>query len=343
MIKKLLITILFLAITVKLTFYLYLSNFQEYYCTANIMRWLFLKEIKEGKISIKKSKILFLGDSRLNTGVKNENIKNSYMLASGGATSIEMYYLLNSLLRTNYTPDTLFLSLSPRSFVEAFAFWDLSVKNEFFKVNEIDSVLKYSEILDNNILLKTGMPDIADPGIKQEYKRIYLSPELNYLTYKYKYIGHYQADVKYNIMNFSNAKYKTAKTEMMKLKGRRVYRTLKDSCSELNFETGLSEFIVNPLLDFYFREILDLCREKDMYLIFDFLPMNISSEKKLSEDFITDYKRYIHLISREYPEFSVTDTMYFYSDSLFGDPSHLNTRGMNKFTEYIEGKYFVGF
>ncbi len=340
MIRKLIITISFLLISVKLTLFLYLSNFQEYYCSENSMRWLFLKEIKENKIPVKEARILFLGDSRLNTGIKNEEIKNSYMLASGGATSIEMYYLLRNFIKNQYKPDTVFLSLSPRSFVEAFAFWNLSTKNEFFKDNEMDSILKYSEILDNNDLLTTKMHDIADPGMESEYGKIFQSPRIYYLSYKWKYIGHYQPDMRRNIMSFSNRKYKALKGEMMSLNGRREYKTLKDSCSELNFETGLSVFRVNPLLDHYFKKILKLCKEEGIFVIFDFMPMNESSENSLKESFIADYEKYIESISKEFDGFSFSDTMYFYKDYFFGDPSHLNEKGMLEFTEYIKNRYF---
>ena len=70
------------------------------------------------------------------------------------------------------------------------------------------------------------------------------------------------------------------------------------------------------------------------------MPMNESSHKKLSDTMLFEYKNYITTLSKQYPQFDINDSLYFYEDKYFGDASHLNYKGEKIFTDYILTRYF---
>ena len=43
--------------------------------------------------------------------------------------------------------------------------------------------------------------------------------------------------------------------------------------------------------------------------------------------------------SKKYPNFEFQRALYFYSDSCFGDSSHLNAHGARQFTAWLSGNY----
>ena len=290
-----------------------------YYNRATNTRWYFIKQILEKKIEIPRADILFLGESRVNAAVDFNKIPNSYSFASGGATPIEMYYILKKYTENYPVPDTLFFSVSPRFLSETFAFYEFAVRNDLFCCKDFWEICLH---LNNN----------------EQTLRKY--PKLNFLLYKLNYIEYYQSDVMYNYAFSGLNTNKKQISEMVKMKGGRYHPNLKDSNSLLNIETNYDHFTPAPILTVYFNLIFSFCKEKNIHLIFAFVPMNESSFKELKPAFMKEYKSYIRAFSEKYPEFQISDSIYSYPDVYFGDESHLNLRGKIKYTEYLKKTYF---
>jgi len=312
--------IVFLTVLYIITF-LYITFFPMYYNSINHIRWYYFKQVLDNRIKIEKSKILFLGDSRLETNVDVKKIPNAWTFATGGSSPIEMYYCLANY-RANYSnPDTVFISFSPRTFIQAYSFWGYAIRNNYFRDVE------FREICDN---LQQFPSDTVLGN----------SPYLNYLIYKLNFIKYHQGDLYENHIFMAKKENEQAIANFQSQKGAWIYPGLKEECSELNYETNLKSFEPSSLLNLYFMMILDLCKKENIQVIFDFMPMNESSFQKLNQNFISGYKRYINEISTKFPEFTFTDTVYCYPDRYFGDASHLNSKGKEIFTEYVVAKYF---
>lgn len=290
-----------------------------YYNRPTNTRWYFIKQILEKKIEIPRADILFLGESRVNAAVDFNQISNSFSFASGGATTIEMFYILKKYTENYPVPDTVFFSVSPRFLSETFAFYEFAVRNNLFDYKDFKQICS---LLTNN----------------EHTLRKY--PELNFFLYKLNYLEYYQSDVIYNYVFSGLKKNKELIAEMIEMKGGRHHPNLKDSCSELNYETNYEHFTTAPVLTKYMNLILSLCEEKNIHLIFDFVPMNESSYKELKPAFIKEYSSYIRAISEKYPEFQISDSIYSWADVYFGDESHLNMKGKIKYTKYLKKTYF---
>jgi len=292
-----------------------------HYNSVDNTRWYYFKQIFENKIEIEKSNILFLGDSRVNTNINIKKISNAWSFAAGGSSPIEMYYALTNYIQTYSKPDTIFVSFSPRTFIEAYSFWGYAIRNNYFSHNQ------FSEI---HSKLKQFPSDTVLGSF----------PYLHYLLYQLNYIEYYQTDLYKNHVFLAKQKNEQIIHHFQLEKGVWVYPGLKDGCSELNYESKLKSFKVSALLNLYFLKLMGLCQKENIYLIFDFMPMNESSYQSLDKNFILEYKKYIKSIENKYPDFAISDTVYYYKDKYFGDNSHLNEKGKQIFTNYVQHKYF---
>lgn len=320
--KKLILRIIYIIIPLYILWFLYIEFMPMYYNRPTNTRWYFIKKVLDKTYKIPESNIIFLGESRVNAGIDFTKIPGSFSFASGGSTPVEMYYVLEKYLENYSKPDMVFLSISPRFLTETFAFWPYAVRNDLFTYSD------FRDITDHLI-----------PGDTIIGKH----PKAKFLLHKLNYIEYYQSDVFYNYMFGGHKENRILINEMLSMNGGRPHPGLKDSCSDLNYETRYNEFQVSKLSDFYLREIFKLCKENNTRLIYDFIPMNESSYKALKKGFITSYKSYIKNLSDEYPQFDISDTLYYYPDSYFGDESHLNYRGKEKFTNYLSNKHFYLF
>ncbi|MCF6184551.1 MAG: DUF1574 domain-containing protein [Bacteroidales bacterium] len=296
---------IFLLLPIYAVWVLYIEFMPMYYNRPTNTRWYFLKESLSGKYKIPEANKIFLGESRLNAGIDFTKIDSSYSFASGGSSPVEMYYIFKKYLQKHRKPDTVFLSISPRFFSEIFAFWHYAVRNNVIDYSDFKEIISLKEKND------TVLGGFCIP---------------NFFLYKADYLGYYQDDVLYNYVFTGYAKNEKMIAEMQKMCGARPHPGLKDSCSVLNYETKYKHFLPSPLLETYFNKILNLCRKENIKLIFFSMPMNESSFKKLTPDFISEYEIFINRSKKHFPEFEISDSLYFYADKFFGDASHLNKK-----------------
>ncbi|MCF6366733.1 MAG: hypothetical protein L3J35_11080 [Bacteroidales bacterium] len=301
-----------LIIPVYLLWFLYIELMPEYYNRPTNTRWHFIKESLKKKHIIPDSEIIFLGESRVNAGIDFTQIPNSYSFASGGATTIEMYYILEKYCKNYQKPETVYLSISPRFLTEVFAF--------------------YPYVVRNNLLNYSDMKEICS-ALQKNDTTLGSFPKIKFLLNKVDYIEYYQSDVLYNNVFGGHKENLKLINEMIKRKGGRPHPGLKDSCSALNYETKYNHFKPAVILTVYFKKILEFCKNKNIKLSFFFMPMNESSYRVLNSKFKKEYKEYISKFQKQYPEFNISDSVYFYPDTLFGDESHLNLKGKQIFTE----------
>jgi len=310
--KNFIIKFTLILISVYITVFLYIEFFPEYYNNVNNTRWQITKNTLNKNIDISDTtiNILFIGDSRLNAGIDLSQIPNSWSFAMGGATPVEMYFVLEKYLQKYEKLDTIFLSISPRFLSEILAFWDYAVRNNFITTDNFIEIQKH-----NN-------------------KNLGFCPKGKFLLYKLNFINFYQSDFFTNRIFLAKAKNEQMLKYVLNHNGQRLHQGLQDSCSEQNYETNFTNFAPPQLFDYYFNKIFETCQQKNIYISFETMPMNQASEKKLNKNFVADYQNYIQSYQKKYPEFKISDTLLYYNNSFFGDKSHLNSKGQKKYTEY---------
>jgi len=304
-----------LTLPLYILWYLYIGNFADFYNLPTNTRWNFVKQVLKTQNN-SQVKTLFLGESRVNAGIDFKKIDSCFSFASGGATSIEMYYILEKYLQKNPAPENIFLSISPRFLTETFSFFPYAVRYDLINSSDFNEITNvYSQCKKDTVLGSF--------------------PLFKFYSYQFRFAGHYQTDVYRNKAFGGYSKNTQMKKRMLNSNGGRMHPGLKQTCSELNYETRYKEFQPSKLLDIYFNKILLVCQKHKINLTFDFMPMNESSYKKLSPNFISTYKNYISSYSGKFPEFNISNRVYSYPDSCFGDASHLNNKGKLIFTDSL--------
>jgi len=319
-VKNIIKKALLLVLPIYLLWFLYIEFMPMYYNSANNTRWYFIKKSLEKEYVIPQSKILFLGESRVNAGLDFTKIPNSYSFASGGATPLEMFYILGKYLEEYQKPDTVYLSISPRFLSETFAFHPYVLRNNLLTYSNMSEICKNLKSTENDTTLGSFT-------------------RLKFFLNKLNYLEYYQTDVLKSHVLGSYDENVELINEMIDMKGGRVHPNLKDSCSLLNYETKYKHFVPSPLLTNYFNKILILCKEEDIVLNFFFMPMNESSYNNLKPAFVKEYKSFIKTYKKHYPKFNISDSVYSYSDNYFGDASHLNLKGKELFTKQFLKEY----
>ncbi len=318
--RRIILRIISILLPVYLIWWCFIEFFPMQYASQTAVRWYYLKERLE-PANLPQTDNLLLGDSRLNAGVKVCDLPQSYSFASGGSTSIEMYYVLKKYIDAGGKPKRVFISISPRFFTEKFIFWHYAARSGFINFSDISEIGSAARNFPNDSLFS-------------------FMPEAKYLLYRLNYPGYYQYDVR-KIYTLDRHKRNMQLLDIMKNScGNRPHTGLKDSCNELNYETRFKIFEPSQILNYYFIKILELCKENKFETIFLCCPMNESSFNALSNNFKNSYKAYFDNIQMQYPEFELSNTIYSYPDSLFGDASHLNEKGQAKYTEFLLKTYF---
>jgi len=340
--KQLLLKLAMLFIAIYVTIFFYIEIFPLYYNSLNNNRWYFLQKVLSKEIDIKNPNKLFLGESRVNAGIDINQFSNAWSVATGGATAIEMYYALQKFTNNYQKPDTIFLSLSPRSLTTVYSFWEFAVRNNFFTHKEFMEIYKNSEQLENHLLIGHTIftEEDREKNTDTESNRKITPPLLLYFSYLCNYPAHYQVDIHNSLLFGAKKQNLEMIQEMTQWRGRQNHPELTKGSSGKNYETEMTQFQPSPLLDFYFYKILQYCKENNIFLIFTSLPMNNTSCEVLNTTFVTEYKTYLQNAQQLYPEFYISDTIINYPDKYFGDPSHLNQEGRILYTEYLKNQIF---
>ena len=112
------------------------------------------------------------------------------------------------------------------------------------------------------------------------------------------------------------------------------YFPLADGSKDLNADTQLKTFDVDPVIDYYFRETLNLLRKANIPAYFYAMPTNESSVPHLDPGVFKAYQDYLEGVSRQDNQphiLSKWRTVYPWR--FFSDHAHLNLRGTARFNK----------
>ncbi len=294
----------------------YVELMPDFYNEPNNTRWVFLTESLDNKHFVPEVSLLFLGDSRTNAGIDFNRFTNAWSFAAGGATNIESYYALTKFLEKHPKPDTVFISVSPRFMSETFAFYPYAVRNNFFTWEDIHEI--------NSLYTKNETDTTLGDALL-----------FNYLLHKVRWVEYYQGDISRNYGIRAYSANKAMIADMQKRRGGRDHPGLRNSCSDLNYETNYKKFSPSPILSEYLQKTLKLCTDSSIVLICEAMPMNQSSVKNLHPEFVSQYQLYMQDLQKKFPNVLIIDSLSAYPDSCFGDDSHLNSRGRAQFTSKL--------
>lgn len=317
---------------------LYTALFPYGYMDKEYAAWDYTKDISHGKLTGKSitsiegtdgptavfsagkvttPSTLIIGDSRAMAALVPECIDDKTVnLAVGGATSIEMYYTLNTYLKNNATPEKIIIMFAPFHYTIIDNFWTRAAYFNYLSVADMAELYDYAKAADSETLLKKG------------YKN-------DLLSYRLRFPDKYLPALINSKLYGRNAENKAEYANIIMNSGYGEFGTL-DGCSDHNYETNYEEMHSTGdavLIDIYMNKLLKLCADNDINTYFAIPPMNRSSYELLHEDYVSELYSYIEALSVRYPSVHFDKEIPMYEDEFFGDSSHLNNRGAKLFTE----------
>ena len=103
-------------------------------------------------------------------------------------------------------------------------------------------------------------------------------------------------------------------------------------------ESQLNDFKIKPIYEFYLNEIIKLCNNSKISLVYEPIPFNESSRTLFNQKVIEKHLTFTNsLTENSLNQFS--NHKFFLSDSLYEDGHHMNKHGAKNYTLYIKNKY----
>ncbi|MBQ7618694.1 MAG: hypothetical protein IJS51_01015 [Treponema sp.] len=293
-----------------------LKNTQFEYMDGEFPYWIQQKDYVQAKDD--ENEVLFLGDSRMKAAlIPNELCENAYNLALGGATSVEMYYTLKRYLKNH---------LKPKEVIAAFGGFHYQLEDCF----------KPRTLYFHFLSLWEEFEAISTDGKLNAWKFQQIKTEIiNALKYDLLFPQKYTAaciNSKFQRGDFNHGQCQA----LVNNKGH-MFFGLEES-APLNTEAEAPHFTVAPRIDFYLRKIISLCKENDISLFIEQLPMNYSWDKTKAGEWYKDFFKYFSDLETQ-TGITIEKEIPCYEPDFFGDPSHVNPHGAKRFTAYIKEKY----
>lgn len=264
-----------------------------------------------------KKETVFLGDSRMKAGIIPDEIsEKAYNLAVGGGSSFEMFCTLKNYLKNHPKPEKVILGFAPNHLEKDEAFFYRALYFRFF------SFFEQTESCFVAKLTKSENSNFKE-----------------YLKYDLIFPQKYSAAC----INSKFRREKTNRNEYEKCvvqKGH-MWFGLNDFDDGLNQEANDNKFIPSKKCDFYLKKLVKLCENQKIPLFIEQLPMNPASFESINKSgYYFEYQNYLKKIDDKDKNVKVNAEIPCYEPEFFGDNSHLNKKGAERFSKEIKEKYF---
>lgn len=267
------------------------------------------------------NEMIILGDSTSKSSFRPNLISNHSIvnLSLGGASSVEMYFTLQTYLENHEAPKVAVFVAGPFHYVKQDCYISRNTYFHYFGHDEIREVRRIASQFDDPFWNVKGIDDT----IRKYY---FYDPQI-YLPAVYN--AAFTGRKKFNL-----EQYKRVEDEM----GWMCFGVAEGN-SDLHYLTTYEHFDVNILINYYVHQIIELCNKNDIRLIIEQAPINQSSLDHVKSNVQAEFRAYFKSLAAEYPNIIVNDCYMGYDDACFGDAKHLNEKGTEIYTNYIISKY----
>lgn len=267
------------------------------------------------------AEVLFIGDSRVVSSIDPNKISNSRNLALTGSTPIDSYVLLKKYLKDSTKVETIFMSYSWDRLGNIYFPKLITHRGVPYGLYDYDD---YNEVLDKSKLIDKEFSKFI------ENRYFFMAKAKSPII-----LGAYMRN--FTFRNYANNRL--IYESVNKQKGHVTSIWGGDGCDNcIGFESSMNTFKIKPIYDFYIQEIIKLCIAKNIVVIFETIPFNQSS--KIDNNVKLEYQGYLKKLSSLYPKTKFNDTIFYYKDIYFEDAHHMKPEGAEKYSEYLNLKYF---
>ncbi len=265
-----------------------------------------------------------IGDSRAIAGIDPKLLGDGYYnLALGGGTPMEGYYMVKKMLANNKRIDTIVVSYAPLHFEQSEMFWDRQLKYGFYNPSDIQEIFNDLNI-ENELFWNYDGETVYDESDRYGYM------QKAYLNY-YKFPMQLRPELSKSLLLRGYTNYNVY-SEIKSRRGSYDFGRAKES-HDLNVEARRQTFRPKQIISKSLEMLFDLAKNNDIKVMYSMMPMNKASFMVLSEAYRDGVIRFEENLRVNYPEVEFwSSPLSYYEDSLFGDSSHLNKLGRQKYT-----------
>lgn len=294
------------------------------YMDEDYASWRYTEEVTKGNVdSNVQYDTVILGDSSAMSSFVPDRLSESCInLAVGGATSIEMYFFLKNYLECHEAPQNVVVMFTPFHYANIDNY---KTRTMYFKAlsvmeaRELYSVAKatgVSQIYDDNtvwdeIACRAGLPNKYLPAITASH-----------------FIGRYDSN---------RAGYEA----IVNSRGYGMFGT-QDGCDGLSYECAYTQINYGAdleLLTLYFEKLYSMCRDNNISVLLIQPALNEASYNAIDQGYVDTYTAYIDMMAGLCVGLEYENELRCYPNEYFGDVSHLNSRGAEKFSDEIKSLY----
>lgn len=280
-------------------------------------------EVAKEKNTSDNANVLILGDSRPASSV-NPLLQDQWLsLCVVGSTPVENYYYLKHYLENHPKPNTVYFSFSIFNLTgyNEEIFWKRGIGWNIYTFDEFKEIINEAKKY--------------DPAFFDNHQ----SPYLEYVLYKMNFPLFY-------ISNIINSGYQRKQQNMMvkdiitKNRGHINLIWGKTDSAGIAIEAKFNQYKAEGINYHYFEKLFALCSENGIgEVYFENIPFNQETFINLKDQYVKDYKQMIANLSIKYPEYHISDSIFYYKNEYYGDGHHMNNEGARLYTEYLETKF----
>lgn len=263
---------------------------------------------------------LFIGDSRVNASVIANNIPNSRNLGIPASSPIDGYFLLKKYLDNHKKVKNVFISYSWENLGNqhnAKNIYRRGVLLGFYEYKEYIQILERSRLIDNEFNNKMSWVNFISAYTRSP---IFMAVELK----KFSFSNYKTNKEIYQLLNFQKGHITT------------IFDNQSTCIDCKGFNARTQDFSIDPIYDYYFKELIHLCISNNIKVFFETIPFNRSS--LTSNHVVTQYKQYLRQLTQLYPSARISDTIFYYDDKYYESTTHMNSSGAIEYTKYLRHK-----
>ncbi len=273
------------------------------------------------------NRVLILGDSRTKAGFIPEALGSDvYNLALGGTTAVEGYYTLKHYLEHHPAPATVVIAYAPMHYMDVDALW---TRNIYFHVMERADAQELFTLAEQE--KNAGNERDTEHILIEDYER-------EYLMYQFYMPNKYATALRKAFFVGRRSSNREKYEDMISQRGHSYFGMAAGS-GDVNGEAKVDDFQASAIISAYMQKIFDLCREQNIQVVVEQLPMNETSYYILTDSFKTHYREYMLQLATANPTVAVYGDFYCYSNDYFGDADHLNETGAAIYNQFMHERY----
>lgn len=262
-----------------------------------------------------------LGDSRMVAGVVPRELGNATNLALGGASPIEMYYMMQHAFACPNPPRRVVVSFSPSQLEATEYYWPRTALFGYLSFNELEQVRRESRRIGDRTLY--GTENIGD-----------FDAILTDWLYAHHFPSYYMSSLVNGRVVGRLGAYRAIQQEVAETGGHHLYGQAHGT-SEIAEEAHMTTFQAQPLLDDYFIKLLAMCRQNGADVYYVAAPWSAVTYDRAAPHALQQIADYVDGLARRFPDLHVIAAVNRMDDKYFGDPYHLNAVGAARFTAQI--------